>query len=149
MKMMPAVNKVAPSKKRQTTMPADWVQPDKVIKLGTKPGLKYDVTNFEVKAGSKIRLIFNNNDDMTHNVVIVKPGSADDVANLALQLGLKGSQMSFVPNNANVLFHTSLLQPESSESIYFSAPLTPGEYTFICTFPGHASVMRGIIKVVP
>jgi azurin len=120
-----------------------------VIKLGTKPGLKYDVTNFEVKAGSKIRLIFNNNDDMTHNVVIVKPGSADDVANLALQLGLKGSQMSFVPNNANVLFHTSLLQPESSESIYFSAPLTPGEYTFICTFPGHASVMRGIIKVVP
>jgi hypothetical protein len=60
MKMMPAMNKVAPSKKRQTTMPADWVQPDRVIKLGTKPGLKYDVTNFEVKAGSKIRLIFNN-----------------------------------------------------------------------------------------
>jgi azurin len=106
------------------------------------------VTNFEVTAGSKIRLIFNNNDDMTHNVVIVKPGSADEIANLALQLGLKGSQMSFVPASSNVLFHTSLLQPESSESIYFTAPSTPGEYTFICTFPGHASVMRGIIKVV-
>ena len=148
MKSMPAAKPMA-SKKRQTTMPADWIQPDKVLKLGTKPGLKYDVTNFEVKAGSKIRLIFSNNDDMTHNVVVVSPGAADDVASLALKLGLKGSEMNYVPNSSKVLFHTALLQPETSESIYFVAPTTPGEYTFVCTFPGHASVMRGIIKVVP
>jgi len=148
MKSMPAAKAVV-SKKRQTTMPADWIQPDKVLKLGTKPGLKYDVTNFEVKAGSKIRLIFSNNDDMTHNVVVVAPGAADDVASLALKLGLKGSEMNYVPNSSKVLFHTALLQPETSESIYFVAPTTPGEYTFVCTFPGHASVMRGIIKVVP
>lgn len=148
MKSMSTVKPVA-SKKRQTTMPADWIQPDRVLKLGTKPGLKYDVTNFEVKAGSKIRLIFNNNDDMTHNVVIVSPGAADEVASLALKLGLKGSEMNYVPNSTKVLFHTALLQPESNESIYFVAPTTPGEYTFVCTFPGHASVMRGIIKVVP
>ena len=148
MKSMPAAKPMA-SKKRQTTMPADWIQPDKVLKLGTKPGLKYDVTNFKVKAGSKIRLIFSNNDDMTHNVVVVSPGAADDVASLALKLGLKGSEMNYVPNSSKVLFHTALLQPETSESIYFVAPTTPGEYTFVCTFPGHASVMRGIIKVVP
>ena len=148
MKSMPAAKPMA-SKKRQTTMPADWIQPDRVLKLGTKPGLKYDVTNFEVKAGSKIRLIFSNNDDMTHNVVVVSPGAADDVASLALKLGLKGSEMNYVPNSSKVLFHTALLQPETSESIYFVAPTTPGEYTFVCTFPGHASVMRGIIKVVP
>ena len=148
MKSMSTAKPVA-SKKRQTTMPADWIQPDRVLKLGTKPGLKYDVTNFEVKAGSKIRLIFSNNDDMTHNVVVVSPGAADEVASLALKLGLKGSEMNYVPNSSKVLFHTALLQPESSESIYFVAPTTPGEYTFVCTFPGHASVMRGIIKVVP
>lgn len=130
-------------------MPKDWVQPDRVIKLGTKPGLKFDVTNFEVKAGSKIRLIFNNNDDMTHNVVIVAPGAADEVGNLALNLGLKGSEMSYVPNSPKVLYHTALIGPEASESIYFVAPSAPGEYSFICSFPGHASVMRGIIKVVP
>jgi uncharacterized cupredoxin-like copper-binding protein len=148
MKSMSAVKPLV-SKKRQTTMPADWIQPDRILKLGTKPGLKYDVTNFEVKAGSKVRLIFSNNDDMTHNVVIVSPGAADDVASLALKLGLKGSEMNYVPNSSKVLFHTALLQPETSESIYFVAPSTPGEYTFVCTFPGHASVMRGIIKVVP
>ena len=141
--------KTAPSRKRQNTMPADWTQPDKILKLGTKPGLKYDVSNFEVKAGSKVRLIFNNNDDMTHNVVITAPGAADEVGSLALKMGLKGSEMNYVPSSNKVLFHTGLLQPESSESIYFVAPSTPGEYMFVCTFPGHASVMRGIIKVVP
>jgi azurin len=139
----------APTKKRQLTMPADWKQPDQVLKLGTKPGLKYDVAQFEVKAGSKIRLVFNNNDDMTHNVVVVVPGAGDEVGKLALNLGLKGSEMNYVPNSPKVLFHTSLLEPDSSESIYFIAPTKPGEYMFLCTYPGHASVMRGILKVVP
>jgi uncharacterized cupredoxin-like copper-binding protein len=139
----------APTKKRQLTMPADWKQPDQVLKLGTKPGLKYDIAQFEVKAGSKIRLVFNNNDDMTHNVVIVTPGAGDEIGKLALNLGLKGSEMNYVPNSPKVLFHTALLQPESSESIYFVAPTKPGEYMFLCTYPGHASVMRGIIKVIP
>jgi azurin len=137
----------APTKKRQNKMPADWTQPDKVIKLGTVPGLKYNVSTLDVKAGSKVRLIFNNNDDMTHNVVIVAPGTADEVGKLALDLGLKGPDMNYVPVSAKVLFHTGLLQPNGSESIYFIAPTKPGEYTFVCTYPGHAAVMRGILKV--
>ncbi len=150
MKSMP-VNKAAtkPTAKRKLTMPAEWGQPDNTLKLGTKPGLKYDVNRFEVKAGAKIRLIFNNNDDMTHNVVIVEPGTADEVGNLALQLGLKGSEMNYVPNSTKVLFHTKLMQPGEVESIYFVAPSKPGEYSFVCTYPGHASVMRGILKVTP
>ena len=143
-----AVKAVPPSKKRQTTMPADWKQPDKLLNLSTKPGLKFDVASFEVKAGSKIRLVFNNNDDMTHNVVVTTPGSADEVANLALKLGLKGSEMSYVPLTPKVLFHTLLMQPGATESLYFVAPSTPGDYPFLCSYPGHGSVMRGEIKVV-
>jgi len=136
------------TQKRQLKMPTDWTQPDMVLKISTKPGLKFDIPMFEIKAGSKIRLVFNNNDDMMHNVVGVMPGTADEVADLAIKLGLKGSQMNYVPKSANVLFNTALLQPHSSESIYFIAPTTPGEYTFMCTYPGHGSVMRGMLKVV-
>jgi uncharacterized cupredoxin-like copper-binding protein len=142
-----AAKSSVPTKKRQTKMPSDWGQPDKVLKLGTKPGLKFDITRFEVKAGSKLRLVFNNNDDMTHNVVIVAPGAADDVGNQALALGLKGPEMNYIPATAKVLYHTALLQPNSSESIYFLAPSKPGEYPFICSYPGHASVMRGVLVV--
>lgn len=149
MKMMPEAKPVnTVTAKRKLTMPGDWGQPDAVLKLGTKPGLKFDVSLFEVKAGAKVRMIFNNNDDMTHNVVLVVPGAAEEVGNLALQLGLKGSEMNYVPNSTKVLFHTKLLPPDEIESIYFVAPTTPGEYPFICSYPGHASVMRGILKVV-
>jgi plastocyanin len=54
-------------------MPADWGKPDQVISLSTKPGLKYDKNLMQVKAGAKVKLVFNNNDDMTHNVVITLP----------------------------------------------------------------------------
>jgi uncharacterized cupredoxin-like copper-binding protein len=135
------------TKKRQNKMPADWGQPDNTLKLGTKPGLKFDVTRFEVKAGSKIRLVFNNNDDMTHNVVILTPGAADEVGDQAFNLGLKGPEMNYIPNTPKVLYHTALLQPGSSESIYFLAPSKPGQYPFICSYPGHAAVMRGVLVV--
>ena len=42
---------------------------------------------------------------------------------------------------ARSIFHTCILQPGSSETIYFTAP-APGEYTYVCTFPGHSWVMR-------
>ncbi len=134
--------------KRQLTMPADWSAPDKTLTIGTKPVMKYDIDAVEVKAGSKVKLIFNNLDnDMTHNLVIVEPGTADEVGNQAIKLGIKGSQVNYVPNNAKVLYHTSLLQPSTSESIYFIAPTKPGNYTYVCTYPGHHTIMQGILKV--
>jgi azurin len=135
--------------KRQTTMPVDWSAPDKVIAIGTKPVLKYDVETVQVKAGSKVKLIFSNlDDDMTHNLVIVEPGAADAIGNLAIKLGIKGSQVSYVPNSPKVLYHTSLIQPSTSETIYFVAPLKAGNYTYVCTYPGHHTVMQGTLKVV-
>jgi len=129
-------------------MPAEWKQPDQVISVGTKPGLKYDISEVQVKAGSRIKLIFNNNDDMTHNVVIVQPGSAKEVGDQAFNLGLKGSEMNYIPNNANVLYHTALIQPSGSETIYFNAPTKPGNYTMLCSYPGHAMIMQALFKVV-
>jgi len=134
--------------KRLLKMPTSWKQPDQVIAVGTKPGLKYDITEVQVKAGSKIKLIFNNNDDMTHNVVIVEPGAAKEIGDQAFNLGLKGSQMHYIPGSTKVLFHTNLIQPGAAETIYFNAPLKPGNYTILCTYPGHAMIMQATLKVV-
>jgi azurin len=137
-----------PLAKRETKMPSGWQQPDQVIVLGTKPGLKYDITSLQVKAGSKVKLVFNNNDDMTHNVVVVKPGAARQIGDEAFNMGLKGAELNYIPKSNNLLFHTNLLQPGTSESIYFIAPSTPGDYTYLCTYPGHAMIMQGTLKVV-
>jgi azurin len=146
--------KTAPEKtaaaKRLTKMPASWSKgPDQVISIGTEPGLKFDVKAVQVKAGSKIKLVFNNNDDMLHNFVLVAPGTVQEVGDLAIKLGLKGTEKSYIPDTDKVLYHTNLLQPTSSETIYFTAPTQPGEYTYVCTVPGHAYVMQGTLTVVP
>ncbi|SOD95381.1 plastocyanin/azurin family copper-binding protein [Spirosoma fluviale] len=135
--------------KRTVAMPADWTNgADQTLTVGTKPGLKFDTDKLEVKAGSRIKLVFNNNDDMLHNFVITKPGAANAVGDAALRLNLNGPKMNYVPATPNVLYHTNILQPETSETIYFLAPAEPGDYQFVCSFPGHSSLMQGTLKVV-
>ncbi|MEO5978606.1 MAG: plastocyanin/azurin family copper-binding protein [Chryseolinea sp.] len=133
--------------KRLLKMPVDWKQPDQVISMGTKPGLKYDITEVQVKAGSKIKLVFNNNDDMTHNVVVTAPGTAKAVGDMAFNLGLKGAELSYIPNTPNVLYHTNLIQPGASETIFFVAPAKPGDYIILCSYPGHAMIMQATLRV--
>jgi len=134
--------------KNMTTQPADWGNgPDQTLNLGTNPGLQFDKETLTVKAGSKVALNFTNSDDMLHNVLIVNPGTVDEVGNQAMQLGLDGPDMDYVPISDDVLFHTSLLQPNEEETIYFEVPDEPGEYQFVCTFPGHYITMRGIFRV--
>ena len=137
------------SAKRVNEMPADWNgKIDQTLLVGTKPGLKFDVSKFQVKAGSRIRLVFNNNDDMLHNLVIVKPKTVDKVGEMAIGMGLDGAEKGYIPAMDEILFHTGLMQPESQETIYFVAPTMAGDYTFVCTYPGHYTLMQGVIKVV-
>lgn len=138
------------STKRVIEIPASWQgSADREVVIETRPGLKYDTETFSVQAGEKIKLTLNNTDDMLHNIVIVLPGKADAVGEASLKLGLDGEEMQYVPDSEDVLFHSNLLQPEASESIYFIAPEEPGTYPFVCTFPGHHLVMRGVMEVLP
>jgi len=94
-----------------------------------------------------VRLVFKNADDMLHNLVIVQPGRANAIGEAALALGLDGLAQNYVPASPDVLYHTALLQPGASETIFFTVPETPGDYEFLCTFPGHFQLMRGILRV--
>ena len=144
-----AVASTASSAKRVVAMPASWTNgPDQVITIGTVPGLKFDISEIQVKAGSRVKIVFNNNDDMLHNLVITKPGTVDKVGQAGLNLGLKGSELNYVPKTSDVLFHSNIVEPEKSESIYFVAPKQVGAYTYVCTFPGHYTLMQGKLNVV-
>jgi len=133
--------------KRTAEQPAGWDKVDQVIQLGTVPGLKYDTELIQVKAGTRIRLTLNNGDDMPHNMLLVKPGTANKVGETALQLGFQGMAMNYVPEVEDVLFHTKLVQPGQEDTIYIQVPSEPGDYQFLCTYPGHYLSMRGILRV--
>lgn len=144
-----ATSTAAAMSKNLNEQPASWGQPDQVLSLGTKPGLKFDLDLLTVKAGSKVKLVFNNNDDMQHNLVVTVPGMANKVGEKGMGLGLKGPELHYVPNLAEVLANTKILEPGTTETIYFVAPSKPGDYQFVCTYPGHYLVMQGILRVLP
>ena len=45
----------------------------------------------------------------------------------------------YVPpgSEKDVLAHTKLLGPGESDTITFTAPFIPGDYVYLCSFPGH------------
>jgi len=110
--------------------------------------MKYDVPELTVKAGKKIRLTFANPDFMPHNLVLTNPGKADEVAALALGLGAKGFELGFVPQSSEIIWASKLLDHGMEEVIEFVAPDKPGDYPYVCTFPGHSLLMRGMMHVV-
>lgn len=136
------------SEKKITAIPTGWDNDDLVrVQLATEPGLIYDKEIITVSAGSRVALTFNNDDDMAHNVVISMPESADRVGEAAMNLGLDADDLEYVPRIDEVLFHTSMLEPGQIETIYFAVPEEPGDYQFVCTFPGHYITMRGVLRV--
>ena len=110
--------------------------------------MKYDISSISVKAGKKVRLTFANPDSMPHNILLVNPGKADSVAMEAMNLGAKGFDLGFVPPNKEIIWASKLLNQGEEEVIEFNAPLKPGDYPYVCTFPGHHILMRGNLKVV-
>jgi azurin len=109
----------------------------------------YDVKEFTVKAGKKVRLTFANPDFMPHNLVIVKPGKADSVGMLAINLGASGFEKAFIPDSPEIVASTKLVDHGREETIEFQCPAQSGNYHFVCTFPGHHLIMRGTMIVKP
>ena len=113
-----------------------------------KEKLVYDVKSFTVKSGQKVNVTFKNPDFPPDNLLFVKPGQADVVAQLAVNMGADGFAKQFKPDTDKILWGTTMLDHGESEKFSFTAP-QPGEYPYVCTFPGHALLMRGVMKVLP
>ena len=109
--------------------------------------LKYNLNNFSVKAGSKVKITFLNPDVIPHNLLIVEPGSRAEIGNQAIAMGADAVKKA--PKNSKILHGTKMLEAGQKETLEFTAPSKPGDYEFICTFPGHWAVMNGIMKVTP
>lgn len=115
-----------------------------------KNEMKYDLQSFEVEAGKPVEIVFENPDFMQHNLVIVEEGALETLGKAADKLASdpKGGDMQYVPDIPEVLFATKLVNPEETVRLSFIAPEKPGDYPYVCTFPGHWSLMNGVMKVI-
>jgi len=118
--------------------------------LGNPPGtMKFKETEVEIAAGSNVVLTFMNPDVLQHNLVLVNQKKTDVVGALAdaMLTDAEALKKHYVPKSDDIIASTKLVNPGGSEKIEFIAPSEPGDYPFICTFPGHWRLMQGKIKV--
>ena len=123
-----------------------------VVRIEAVPDqLLFDVKWFVVEAAKPVQIILSNPDVMPHNLVIGRPGSLQEVAALGggMPQPTDPNVKPFVPNTPLVLHATRLLQIGDTERLGFTAPAAPGEYIYVCTFPGHWLRMYGVMLVVP
>ncbi|MED6315338.1 MAG: plastocyanin/azurin family copper-binding protein, partial [Verrucomicrobiota bacterium] len=123
----------------------------KVIKISAvKERMIFDVTRFEVNAGQPVRIDFTNPDATAHNIVIVAPGAEAEIGEAANEMAKdpkEAQRGQYVPKSKKVLHATRMVAPLSAESLRFVAPKEPGEYPYLCTFPGHWIIMKGTMVV--
>ncbi len=112
--------------------------------------MKYDLSEFEVTAGSTVTLVFENNDFMLHNILILEQGSLEKVGAVADKMAQdpNGEARNYIPSMPEVLYSTAMVNPGEKVRLRFTVPSKPGEYPYVCTFPGHWKIMRGVMKVV-
>lgn len=114
--------------------------------------LRFDTTKLEVQAGKQFEIIFENDDVMPHNLAIIPPGKHMEIGMAAMTMTpdkLDKQGRAYLPAafEKQILAATKLLEPGQTETIKMKAPGQPGEYEFVCTFPGHAVLMWGVLSV--
>jgi len=114
--------------------------------------MQYNIKLFEVTAGQKVVLSFKHIGQlpalaMGHNLVILKTGTV--VPTFATKCA-PAKDTGYIPQDEEskkeMVAHTKMLSGGESDEITFTAP-APGDYPFICSFPGHFAIMQGVMKV--
>ena len=112
----------------------------------TMSEMKYDIESITVKEDSWIRINLENkgiDNAMMHNIVFIKYGTRKKVASEAIKIW---PSQNFVENKKNIIAYSGVSSPGETVTLEFKAPIR-GNYEFLCTYPGHAEIMRGYFFV--
>jgi azurin len=131
--------------------PVSWEggAPGRALHIQAATGLQYAQKELHAKAGERLTLVFDNPDVMPHNWVLLRPDSTERVGELANKLITAPNALTrhYVPESPDILCHTRIVEPQKQTSIHFNAPAERGKYPYICTFPGHWALMRGVLVI--
>jgi azurin len=122
----------------------------RVIEITANDQMKFSLATMEAKAGEELKVVLTNagtlpKEAMGHNWVLLKKGV--DVTAFATA-AMTAKDTDYVPAGMKdqVVAAIPVLGPKKTGEVTFKAP-EPGEYTFICSFPGHYMIMKGTLTV--
>lgn len=106
--------------------------------------------NIIVKRNQPLLIEFNNPDATPHNFVLVQPNTLEEVglaANNMAKDPIAAKNGQFIPESKKIITHTKMLKQGETEFLRFKAPRKPGIYPYLCSFPGHWTIMKGNLIV--
>lgn len=113
------------------------------LRTGAQLGQYVFLEAIEASPGEEIRIRLTTNSNlpptaMSHNMVFVELGTDVDAFSRASITARDNGYIS--PDfEGQVIISTDMLGNGESDTITFTVPETPGEYDYLCTFPGHYS----------
>lgn len=112
--------------------------------------MRYDKQLLVVETAKPVAITLENDDAMPHNIAILAPGALEEIGNVAEKMPSEQDSQGrlYVPDSPKVLQASKLVPPGQKLQIAFTAPAEPGEYPYVCTFPGHWRRMVGTLLVV-
>lgn len=119
------------------------------ITIEANDQMKFDLSEIKVKEGDTVVLTLKHvgklpKAAMGHNWVLLAQGV--DMKSFAMT-AMQAKANDYIPEGTeDVIVHTALLGGGEEDTIEFTAPAA-GEYTFICSFPGHYALMNGTFIV--
>ena len=127
---------------------------DKVCKLQIKgsDAMQYDKSELDVAGDcTQVQLTLTHSGEqpvqaMGHNWVLVKAADLAAVASSGMAAGVQSNYID--PGDKRVLAATKLVGGGQSATVSFSTAALQkgGSYMYLCTFPGHNVMMRGVFK---
>ncbi|HKL19004.1 MAG TPA: plastocyanin/azurin family copper-binding protein [Halalkalibaculum sp.] len=122
------------------------------IEIVGTDNMKFSVTSIEAEAGEEITIKLTTKSQipktaMAHNVVVIdKDANVDEVAMASMQA--RGNDYIAADYKDQIIAATALAGGGETVEVTFTVPDQPGDYEFICTFPGHYQAgMKGVISV--
>lgn len=134
-----------------TGLPNPWAEgePGRQIVLEAGLGLQFMTKRLTVRSNERLTLTMKNPDLVPHNFVLLRPGTLQAIGEKINKLIAEpgAAARHYVPDSPDVLVWTDMIPPRQEFTIHFNAPSTPGEYPYLCSFPGHWQVMHGVLVV--
>lgn len=112
--------------------------------------MQFNTNELRAIAGKPIKLTLKHvgkipKEAMGHNLVILQEGT-DEAAFAAKAIEAKDTDYIPASEKASIVSHTKLLGGGEEDTIEFTID-KKGTYNFLCTFPGHVAMMKGVLIV--
>jgi azurin len=124
----------------------------RAVPIEVGDNMKFSPTTITAKPGEQLRVVVKDVGQMAkvamaHNFVLLKKGAnpkdfVDKSANA------RDTEFIASAVKDQVLANTRLVGPGETAEVSFTAPRQAGDYTFLCSFPGHYALgMKGVLTV--